>query len=120
MIQGGSIRISPSWAPIVTIIDIRWDTDDFLSAAPKGDWWGDLALLAGTGTNEGEWEWDAPSLKLRLWVPNPAEPGFRRLIATLDQFAFPIITGMTGTGKLSVGLVPATEPPPFDWEGRSF
>jgi len=120
MIQGGSIRISPSWTQIVTVIDINWDTNDLLLLAPVGPWWGDLALLAGTGSNQGEWEWDVPVARLRLWVPIPnSVPGFRTLIATLNQFSFPVVTGMTGTGKLSIQLVPATASPPFDWEGRT-
>jgi hypothetical protein len=69
---GGSIRIIPEWSDnTVTIIDISWDPAVLSSDLPKGPWWGDLAKLARTGSNEGEWVWNAAVQQLLLSVPDP-------------------------------------------------
>jgi len=120
MLQGASIRITPSWLPVTTIIDIQWDTNNLVNPVPVGPWAGDFALLAGTGATTGEWEWQKATLELLLWVPRPnvaAAP--RKLIAGLQQFVLPAANGMTGTGTLQPGLVPAIQPPPFDWEVKA-
>lgn len=116
MIHGASVKIIPSWVPQTTTIDIRWDDAALSGPAPKDNWWGDLALLGGTFSKEGEWEWHAAAKELELWVPVPVVPGFRRLIATLRQFTFPVTTGMTGDGKLQPGLAPVTGDLILTWE----
>jgi hypothetical protein len=120
MLQGASLKISPTWVKETTIIDIQWDTDSLGNYTPTGLWWGELALLAGTGQQNGEWEWMPASLELELWVPVPGNVAHRRLIATLFDFAFPVTTGMSGEGKLQPGLVPTTQAPTFGWEGFAF
>ena len=111
MLHGASIKISPQWIPESTIVDFQWDDDD----PSTGKWWGDLALLGGTGSNEGEWEWDPDTQELELWVPVPGSA--RRLIAVLKPFTVPATTGMTGDGSLAPTLnVPATGPLEFTWE----
>ncbi len=114
MEQGASIRISPSWIAETVILDIQWDTDNLSDPIPIGKWWGDLALFAGTGSNEGEWEWDPSTKALTLWVP---QPGLHRiLVAHSDQFDLPAMSGAQGSGRLATGLAPTTEPPTFVWE----
>lgn len=115
MLHGASLKITPSWVSVTTIIDIQWDDDTLSADPPTGKWWGDLALLAGTGSNEGEWQWDFTAPSLELWVPVPG--GARRLIAVLNQLNFPITTGMTGDGELAAGLTPTSEAVEFTWEG---
>jgi hypothetical protein len=105
---------------MVTIIDIRWDPNGLTNPLPVGPWFGDFALIAGTGATSGEWEWNKTNATLLLWVPHPnVAPSPRRLIAGLDQFTLPAVNGTTGTGTLQPGLVPAIQPPPFDWEVRA-
>ena len=48
-----------------------------------------------------------------VWVAD----SHRRLIATLRQFSFPIVTNMSGDGSLQPGIAPTTESPTFTWEG---
>jgi len=114
VLHGASLKISPSWLPETTIIDIQWDDDALSAPEPVGKWWGQLAFLGGTGSDEGEWQWDAAVQELELWVPVPGSA--RRLIAA-RPFDFPVVTGMAGDGKLQPGLVPTTEAPTFTWEG---
>lgn len=117
MLHGGSAKIFPSWVPQSTVIDIRWDDTKLSGARPKDKWWGDLALLAGTFTNEGEWEWDAAAKELELWVPNPADPSVRRFVAVLHQFTFPMAVGATGSGELVPGIAPVLGSLALTWEG---
>ncbi len=117
MLHGASIRVSPNWTPgITTTIDFEWDDTTLSDSRPTGRWFGDLALLGGTGSNEGEWEWDPMTQELELWVRLPGNLGARRLIAVLKPFPIPVTTGTTGTGKLSPGLAPTIEAPEFGWE----
>lgn len=117
MVHGGSVRITPSWVPATTTIDIRWDDAGLTGARPTDKWWGDLALLAATLTNEGVWEWDKAAQRLELWVPNPADPMIRRFVAVLEGFAFPMAPGSVGSGHLVAGIVPAVGNPPLTWQG---
>ena len=114
MLHGASLKIQPTWVSETTTIDFQWDDDSLSKDAPIGKWWGDLAYLAGTGSNEGEWQWDSSTGELTLWVWVPGS--HRRLVATLNQFTIPVTTGMTGEGHLAAGLVPTTQPPDFSWE----
>ena len=115
MLHGASLKIAPSWVSETVTLDIQWDDDALFGAEPKGKWWGNLAYLGGTGSNEGEWQWHSniDSLDLWVWVPN----SHRRLVAELFDFSFPVSTGERGDGQLAAGLVPATEPQRFTWEG---
>ncbi len=107
MMHGGTVNIVPSWVPQTTQVDIRWDDSKLSDPRPKDNWWGPLAFLGRTFSNEGEWEWDAAAKTLFLWVPVPGA-GYSRLVAGLDQFTFPITDGMTGSGSLQPGLIPVT------------
>ena len=113
MVQGGTIHITPSWVNSRIPIDITWDPT-LLSLSPRGDWWGVLALLGRTGTDKGEWDWDQSDRKLFLWVVVPGS-GHRRLVAAMSQFDMPPVKGASGTGSLQPGMVPTTQPVPFDW-----
>ncbi|MFI1307785.1 hypothetical protein [Streptomyces sioyaensis] len=117
-LHGGQVTVFPSWVAQKTVIDIRWDDAKLSESPPKDKWWGDLALLGRTGSNEGEWEWKAAEQRLGLWVPVPeGGDGYRRLIATLNQFTFPLANGMAGTGSLQPGLAPATGDLTLTWQG---
>lgn len=116
MSTGGTIRITPSWIPTMLFIDIAWDPLVLLTPEPRGPWGGQLALLGGTGDpNNGEWRWILLQQQLELWVPVPNSDGHSQLIAMLDQFVMPPISGATGSGRLVAGLTPTASPPPFDW-----
>jgi hypothetical protein len=117
MLIGGTVRITPSWIPGTLFVDIQWDPIVLLTPDPRGPWGGQLALLGGTGdANNGEWRWTLSQQQLELWVPVPNSGGHSRLIATLDQFIMPPISGATGTGRLAAGLTPTDSPPPFGWD----
>lgn len=117
MQQGATIRITPSWIPTLTFVDISWDTDDVdLSILPQGPYTSDLALLGGFGTRDGQWDWYRDERMLELWVPKPSEPSYRHLVATLNQLDFPIRTGDSGTGFLAPGIAPVKGVPEFSWE----
>src|SRR5262245_33465055 len=111
--QGASVRITfDGGIPTseVIILDIQWDTDD-LSA---GKWWGQLALFGATGSTEGEWQWDPSAGMLNLFA-NPLPGGaIPILVARLNDFVLPTISGKQGAGRLADGLVPAA-PPTFVW-----
>src|SRR5690348_7731181 len=98
MLEGASVRISPSWLPgDVVISDISWDTDDLnTTAVPQGPWNSQLALLGGFGTSVGQWDWYRDTLTLELWVPNPLIAVGRRLVATLAGFEMPARNGAAG------------------------
>jgi hypothetical protein len=114
--RGGTITVFPSWVPQKIFIDIMWDDTKLSDPRPRDRWDGDLALLAATGSRQGEWEWEAAAQKLGLWVPVPGGEGHRRLVATLHQFTFPLMTGRTGPGKLMAGLAPVSGELTLTWE----
>jgi hypothetical protein len=118
MLEGASVRISPSWLPgDVVICDISWDTDDLdTMAVPQGQWNSTLALLGGFGTSIGQWDWYRDTLVLELWVPNPLDPLIRHLIASLDGFTMPARNGDAGSGTLQPNLAPTTATLDFGWE----
>jgi hypothetical protein len=113
---GGSIRITPSWVPDPMTIDIEWDPASLSAAEVWGKWWGELAQLGGTGSNEGEWRWRSAQQELTLTVLVP-EGGHHRHLAYLQQFQLPVTNGMTGSGNLQSSLTPTTTAPTFTWEG---
>ncbi|MFI0907063.1 hypothetical protein ACH4TE_26620 [Streptomyces sioyaensis] len=116
--HGGHVTLFPSWVPQQSVIDITWDDAKLSDPQPKDKWWGELALFGRTGSNEGEWQWTAAEQKLGLWVPVPAGgDGYRRLVATLYQFTFPLTNGMTGTGSLQPGLAPTAGELTLTWRG---
>ena len=112
--QGAAIRINfvegtPS--SDVIILDIEWDTND-LSA---GKWAGRLALFGGTGSTLGTWDLNPSTKLLRLWA-NPVPGGVPILVARLDDFELPTISGRQGNGRLAEGITPTIRPPAFVWE----
>jgi hypothetical protein len=118
MVQGETVYITPSWVNATTQFDIAWDTST-LGLTPKGDWWGDLALLGRTGSNQGEWEWDQANHVLDLWVPVPnSVAGHRRLVATLYSADLPLKKGAKGNGVVAISL-PVVQSPPFSWEVKN-
>jgi hypothetical protein len=114
MQQGASIRISPSWIAIVTIVDMSWETNDLVLPVPQGPWAGELALLAGTGATSGEWDWHKDLSELELWVPH-GDPPHRHLVATLSGFTLPALNGAAGTGNIQPGIAPVAGVLAFDW-----
>ncbi|WP_404953575.1 hypothetical protein [Streptomyces sp. 147326] len=116
--SGANVEIFPSWIPQTTMIDIQWDDTKLADPRPTDKWWGDLTLLVGALHAAGDWEWEAAAQHLVLWAPSPLEPGYRRLIATLDQFIFPVTNGMTGTGKLGFGFAPAVADLALTWKAH--
>ncbi|WP_404953569.1 hypothetical protein [Streptomyces sp. 147326] len=121
MLHGGNVKIIPSWVPQATILDFQWDDTNLSASQPTGPWWGELAFLVQrAASNQGEWQWEASARHLELWVPDPDVPGYRHLVATLDQFTLPLSNPPTsGTGKLAAGLAPVTGDLPLTWEGSS-
>ncbi|MGY1577412.1 hypothetical protein [Streptomyces sp. MN13] len=117
--HGGTVTVIPSWIPQETMFDIMWEDERLSDPRPNGRWDGQLALFGGTGSTQGEWDWEAAAQKLGLWVPVPNGAGHRRLIATLDQFVFPLVTGMSGTGHLMPGLAPVSGELTLTWRGNS-
>jgi hypothetical protein len=112
--QGAAIRITfVDGTPTSEVIpiDIEWDTAN-LSA---GKWGGRLALFGGTGSQLGEWDWDPSTELLRLWA-NPVPGGVPILVARLNDFVLPTISGRHGTGRLAEGITPTIQPPAFTWE----
>ncbi|MEU4167926.1 hypothetical protein AB0F46_13680 [Streptomyces sp. NPDC026665] len=114
--HGGHVVIFPSWVPQKTVVDIMWDDAELSDPRPRDRWDGELALLAGTFSTQGEWEWVADTRTLGLWVPVPGGEGHRRLVATLDQFAFPP-NGRSGTGQVVPGIAPVAGSLDLAWQG---
>jgi hypothetical protein len=117
MDSGASIRISPSWVPGTTIVDIRWDTKAVASdPRPEGPWFGEFALLGGTGEQSGVWEWDRTLLELELCVVLPTNPPVRHIVGTLSDFEMPALNGTAGQGSLTPGIAPVAGLLNFDWK----
>ncbi|MER6198380.1 hypothetical protein ABT234_13565 [Streptomyces sp. NPDC001586] len=119
MIHGGNVKIIPSWVPQTTIVDLQWDDTTLSDPRPKGAWWGEIAFLVQRAAgNQGEWEWEPAAGILELWVPDPDVPGYRHLVATLDQFTLPLANpGTAGAGRLAPGLAPVVGDLTLDWQG---
>lgn len=117
MLQGATLRLTPNWIVDTLFVDIVWDTTALSNLLPQGPWWGRLALLAGTGSNEDQWDWDRSAGRLLLWVQvMPQFPAARRLVGVLDQFTFPPVNGAKGTGSPAGFLPPTTQPLAFNWQ----
>lgn len=123
MLEGGNIRITPSWVPQPTILDIQWDPARLSDAIPTGKFWGDLAYLGGTGSNEGQWEWrrgadEAVVLFTPVVIPGNAN-GYRRMVASLDGMSMPPRRGASGMGRIFYGIsavIPGTPDLTFRWD----
>ncbi|GGW96463.1 hypothetical protein GCM10010297_17930 [Streptomyces malachitofuscus] len=121
MIHGGNVKIIPSWVPQTMILDFSWDDTKLSDPRPQGPWWGGLAFLVSrAASNEGEWDWEPSAQHLELWVPDADVPGYRHLVATLDQFTLPLTNpASTGPGKLAPGLAPVAGVLSLTWESSS-
>jgi hypothetical protein len=112
--QGAAIRITfdggTPTSDVITL-DIEWDTNDLST----GKWAGRLALFGGTGTDLGTWDWNSSTKLLRLWA-NPVPGGVPILVARLNDFQLPTISGGQGSGRLAEGITPTIQPPTFVWK----
>jgi hypothetical protein len=104
MLHGATLKIFPNWTPQEEFVDFSWNDAELAGSSDAGgDWAGQLALLAGTGSTLGKWNWGNvtdPDRILTLMVENVGTPPHLFFLADLFSFSLPLTTGMTGTGKL--------------------